>query len=96
MIIEQGKHVAVSYKLTGYEAPENPNEAPEIEDIEETHPGQPFEFIFGVGQLIPGFEKNIEGKQKSPIWCRKVHRYPSRTKMATSSPPQSRRLPLRK
>lgn len=64
MIIEQGKHVAVSYKLTGYEAPENPNEAPEIEDIEETHPGQPFEFIFGVGQLIPGFEKNIEGKQK--------------------------------
>lgn len=64
MIIELGKHVAVSYKLTGYEAPDNPNEAPEIEEIEETRQGQPFEFIFGVGQLIPGFEKNIEGKQK--------------------------------
>ena len=64
MIIEQGKHVAVSYKLTGYEAPDNPNEEPEIEEIEETSEGHPFEFIFGVGQLIPGFERNIEGKQE--------------------------------
>lgn len=64
MIIENGKHVALSYRLTGYEAPDNPEEKPEIEDIEETQPGRPFEFIFGVGQLIPGFEKNIEGKQQ--------------------------------
>lgn len=63
MIIEHGKHVAVSYKLTGYEALENPEEKPEIEDIEETQEGHPFEFIFGVGQLIPGFERNIEGKE---------------------------------
>ena len=64
MIIEQGKHVAVSYQLTGYEAPDSPEEEPVIEEIEETSEGHPFEFIFGVGQLIPGFEKNIEGKQQ--------------------------------
>ncbi len=64
MIIEQGMHVSVSYKLTGYEAPDTPGDNPVIEEIEETRPGQPFEFIFGVGQLIPGFEKNIEGKQQ--------------------------------
>ncbi len=64
MIIEHGKHVAVSYKLTGYEASENPDEKPVIEEIEETQAGHPFEFIFGVGQLIPGFERNIEGKQE--------------------------------
>ena len=64
MIIEHGKHVAVHYKLTGYEATENPEEKPEIEDIEVTQEGHPFEFIFGVGQLIPGFEMNIEGKQE--------------------------------
>lgn len=64
MTIEHGKHVAVSYKLTGYEAPETTDEQPVIEEIEETKAGHPFEFIFGVGQLIPGFERNIEGKQE--------------------------------
>ena len=63
MKIEHGKHVAVHYTLTGYEAPENPEEEPEIEDIEQTKEGHPFEFIYGVGQLIPGFEKRIEGMQ---------------------------------
>lgn len=63
MKIEHGKHVAVHYKLTGYEAVETPDEKPEIEDIEETKEGHPFEFIFGVGQLIPGFEKQIEGME---------------------------------
>lgn len=61
MIIEHGKHVALNYKLTGYETPETPDEQPEIEEIEDTNGNKPFEFIFGVGQLIPGFEKNIEG-----------------------------------
>lgn len=61
MIIEHGKHVALHYKLTGYDTPENPDETPEIEEIEQTKEGHPFEFIFGVGQLIAGFEKNIEG-----------------------------------
>lgn len=64
MIIEHGKHVALHYKLTGYDTPENPNETPEIEEIEQTKEGHPFEFIFGVGQLIAGFEKNIEGMKE--------------------------------
>ena len=64
MRIEFGKHVSVSYKLTGWEAPENPETEVEIEEIEETKPEKPFEFIFGVGQLIPGFEKNIEGMEE--------------------------------
>ena len=63
MKIEFGKHVTVSYKLTGWEAPENPEEEVEIEDIEQTKPERPFQFIFGVGQLIAGFEKNIEGME---------------------------------
>lgn len=63
MIIEQGKHVAVHYKLTGYDATDSMDEKPEIEELEETKEGHPFEFIFGVGQLIQGFEKNIEGMQ---------------------------------
>ena len=64
MKIEFGKHVSVSYKLTGWEAPENPEEEVEVEDIEETKEGKPFQFIFGVGQLIAGFEKNIEGMEE--------------------------------
>ncbi|MBO6012233.1 MAG: FKBP-type peptidyl-prolyl cis-trans isomerase [Bacteroidales bacterium] len=64
MKIEFGKHVSVSYVLTGYEAPENPEEEIELENIEETTPDRPFQFIFGVGQLIAGFEKNIEGMEE--------------------------------
>ncbi|MCR5395494.1 MAG: FKBP-type peptidyl-prolyl cis-trans isomerase [Bacteroidales bacterium] len=63
MKIEFGKHVSVSYKLTGWEAPENPEAEVEIEEIEETKPEKPFQFIYGVGQLIAGFEKNIEGME---------------------------------
>jgi len=63
MNIEHGKHVAVHYQLTGYEATEG-DEKPEIEEIEQTKEGHPFEFIFGVGQLIQGFERNIEGLQE--------------------------------
>lgn len=64
MMIEFGKHVAIQYKLTGYEAPENPEEETEIEDIEETKPERPFEFIYGVGQLLQAFEAQIAGKQE--------------------------------
>lgn len=63
MKIEHGKHVAIQYKLTGYEAPENPEEDIELEDIEETKPEKPFQFIFGVGQLLPAFEQQIEGME---------------------------------
>lgn len=64
MKIEFGKHIAIQYTLTGYEAPENPEEDIEMEEIEETHPDRPFQFIFGVGQLLPAFEKNIEGMEE--------------------------------
>jgi len=61
MKIENGKFVGIQYKLTGYEAPENLDQDIELEDIEETKPGKPFTFIYGVGQLLQAFEKNIEG-----------------------------------
>lgn len=64
MKVEFGKHVAIQYTLTGYEAPENPEEDIELEDLEETRPDHPFEFIFGVGQLLPAFEKQIEGMEE--------------------------------
>jgi len=64
MKVDFGKHITVSYKLTGWEAPENPEEEVEIEEIEETKPEKPFQFIYGVGQLIAGFEKNIEGMEE--------------------------------
>ena len=64
MKIEHGKHIAIQYKLTGYEAPETQEEDIELEDTEETKPDHPFEFIYGVGQLLPAFEKNIEGMQE--------------------------------
>ncbi len=55
MQIEFGKFVAIQYTLTGFE------EGEEAEDIEQTTPERPFTFIYGVGQLLPAFEKNITG-----------------------------------
>ena len=63
MQIELGKFVGIQYHLTGFEAPENPETEPEIEEIEKTSPERPFTFIFGVGQLLQDFEKNIAGKE---------------------------------
>lgn len=63
MQIELGKFVAIQYHLTGFEAPENPEQEPEVEEIEKTSPERPFTFLFGVGQLLPEFEKNIAGKE---------------------------------
>ena len=31
--------------------------------LEETFGGTPLSFIFGIGQMIPGFEANLEGKE---------------------------------
>lgn len=56
MKIESGKFVALLYELTGYE--ENPAET---EEIEKTSPERPFGFIFGMGTVLPDFEKNLEG-----------------------------------
>ena len=63
MTIENGKFVGIQYHLTGFEAPENPETEPEIEEIEKTSPERPFTFIFGVGQLLQEFENNIAGKE---------------------------------
>lgn len=35
---------------------------PEGEIVEDTFSGEPITFKFGVGQMIPGFETNLEGK----------------------------------
>lgn len=53
--IQFGKFVAIQYVLTGFE------EDCEVEDIEQTRPEKPFTFIYGTGQLLPAFEKNIAG-----------------------------------
>ncbi len=52
MKVESGKKVSVSYVLTV-----------DGEVRDQATSEQPLEFIFGVGQLIPGFEQGIEGKQ---------------------------------
>lgn len=52
MKIENKKFVEVSYTLTV-----------DGEVVDQSAPGQPLGFVFGEGFLIPGFEKNIEGKR---------------------------------
>lgn len=54
MEIKPGKFVAVSYKLWAIQ----PNE-PE-EELEETQPGKPLEFVFGTGTMLESFEKKLE------------------------------------
>lgn len=53
MKIEKGKFVSLAYELTV---------DGKIED--KSPEGQPLEFVFGVGVLLPKFEENIEGKVK--------------------------------
>ncbi len=52
MKVENKKKVAVNYKLT-------------VEGVvaDESRPGEPLEFIFGMGMLLPKFEAAIEGKE---------------------------------
>ncbi|MBX2928931.1 MAG: peptidylprolyl isomerase [Saprospiraceae bacterium] len=54
MIIDQNTVVSLHYKLQEDNA--------EGELIEETNGGDPLTFLFGVGQMIPEFEANLEGK----------------------------------
>ncbi len=51
MIAERNKVVSLAYRLT-----ENAADGTLIEEINET---QPFVFLFGAGNLIPGFEQNV-------------------------------------
>ncbi|HPQ08134.1 MAG TPA: FKBP-type peptidyl-prolyl cis-trans isomerase [Bacteroidia bacterium] len=58
MKVENNKVVAVNYKLSAKKGNE-----PEI-FVEETSPEHPFVFLFGSQQVIPDFEKNLEGKSE--------------------------------
>jgi len=51
MKVEANKMVAVDYKLTV-----------DGQIADQSQPGQPLEFIFGTGMLLPKFEAAIEGK----------------------------------
>ena len=57
MTISANKVVAVNYHLSSFLE----NDAPEL--VEQTTKEEPFTFIFGVGQLIPDFEKNLLNKK---------------------------------
>ena len=56
MLIEQGTVVTVHYKLQ--------KENAEGELVEQTHGAEPLVFLYGVGQMIPEFERQLEGKEK--------------------------------
>ncbi len=51
MIAEKNKVVSLTYRLT-----ENDVDGTLIEEVNEN---QPFTFLFGAGNLIPGFEQNV-------------------------------------
>jgi len=55
MTISKSKVVTLHYNLK--------EGGPEGEMIEETFGGTPLSFIFGIGQMIPGFEANLENKE---------------------------------
>ena len=57
MTISKNKVVTVNYHLSAHVD----NDAPEL--IEQTSKEKPFVFIFGTGQLIPDFEKNLLNKK---------------------------------
>jgi len=52
MVVEKDKVVSVSYELKV-----------EGELVDQTSEEKPLTFLFGAGQLIPGFEKNLKGKE---------------------------------
>lgn len=54
MEIKPGKFVAVSYKLFGLQPDQEP------EELEETQPGRPLTFVYGVGGMLESFEKKLE------------------------------------
>lgn len=57
MTITKNKVVAVNYHLSSHVE----NEAPEL--VEQTSKEHPFVFLFGGGQLLPDFEKNLVNKK---------------------------------
>jgi FKBP-type peptidyl-prolyl cis-trans isomerase SlyD len=63
MIIEPKKMVTLTYHLT-IKDQLGMNEI----SIQETNEKDPLIFLFGAGQLIPGFEKAIEGKMSGDLF----------------------------
>lgn len=59
MTISEKQVVSVNYHLT---VPGEDNSAEEI-TIEKTSTEEPFVFLYGAGQLLPLFEKNLAGKK---------------------------------
>ncbi len=55
MVIEEKKVVSITYKLKEDNA--------EGDVVQEVKSDQPFVFLFGVGQLLPKFEENLQGKK---------------------------------
>lgn len=55
MVIDKNTVVTLHYKL------QKDNESGEL--VEETFGNQPLVFLYGVGQMIPEFERQLEGKQ---------------------------------
>lgn len=52
MKIGQNKHISISYTLMV-----------DGKEVEKVTAGQPLQFVFGVGMLLPSFERNLTGKQ---------------------------------
>lgn len=52
MKINGKKHVGLAYTLT----------LDSGEEVDRSEPGRPLEFICGVGQIIPGLEKELDGR----------------------------------
>ncbi len=58
MVIDGKKVVSVSYTLS------TPGKLTDAETVvEKTDPGVPLVWLYGVGSMIPDFEKNLEGKK---------------------------------
>lgn len=57
MTIDKNKVVTVNYHLSSHIN----DDAPEL--VEQTSHDHPFVFMFGVGQLLPDFEKNLVNKK---------------------------------
>jgi FKBP-type peptidyl-prolyl cis-trans isomerase SlyD len=67
MTIEKNKVVFVNYHLTGKNL-----KTGEEKLVEKTSTESPFVFMFGVGQLLEDFEKNLKGKQKGDAFDFKI------------------------
>ncbi len=66
MTISKNKVVAVNYHLSS----NLENEAPQL--VEQTSKEEPFVFIFGGGQLLPDFEKNLINKKAGDTFDFKI------------------------